>query len=88
MDIQGTHEDTDEESLVMEIIILLRLFDNYNLSVSRGNDQFLRVSIEIADRTTVEIKGECPHRTKDKKECPKRDRVINGIPKNHSDTNQ
>ena len=70
MDIQRTHEDGDHQALVVEVGVLLSLFDHNDLSVGRGHDQFLRVAIKIADRTTIEIERNQPRRNEDDQECP------------------
>ena len=72
MNVQGTHEDTNQQSLVMEIFVFLCLFNDYNLSVSRRNDKFLGVPIEITDRTTVEVEYDEPYNSKNDDKYPKR----------------
>ena len=55
MNIQGTHEDTDHEALVVEIDMLVSIFHYHNLTIGRCHHQLLCVAIEITDRTAVEV---------------------------------
>ena len=79
MHVERTHEDGDHQALVVEILILLSLFHHYNLTVGRSHDQFLRIAVEVADGTTVEIEGHEPGGTEDGYEDPKRDMRVEEI---------
>ena len=55
MNVQWTHEDADHQTFVVEIFVFLSLFQHHNLTIGRSNHQFVCVTVEIADRTAVEI---------------------------------
>lgn len=55
MHVERTHEDTDHQSLVVEIPVFVHLLDDHDTAVGRSHDDILRVTSEVADGATVEV---------------------------------
>ncbi len=56
MDIGDAHEDRDHQALVVEILVLVDLLNDDNLTVGGSHDELVGVlGGEIAYRTAVEI---------------------------------
>jgi hypothetical protein len=58
--VQWTHKDANHEALVVEVGVLFRFLYHHNLSVGRGNNQFVGVAIEVADRAAIEVENHEP----------------------------
>ena len=72
MHVQRTHEDRNHQTLIVEIFVFLGFLHYHNLAVGRRHDQFLRITIVIADRTAVEVQSHQPGCAEDDDEDPKR----------------
>ena len=56
MNVEKAHEDAHHDSALMEVFVLLHFLNHHDATVSRGNNDILRVLFsEIADRATEEI---------------------------------
>ena len=85
MHVQGTHEDRDHQTLVVEVLVLLGLLHDDNLSISRGDHQFFRISVIVAYRTSVEIEHQCPRSAEYHDEDPEGDGGAQSIPQQQGD---
>ena len=83
MHVEGTHEDADHQSLVVEILGLFSFLDDYNLSVGRSHDGLLGVAVEIADGAAIEIEHQQPGAAEDGHENDKRYRIVETPPENN-----
>jgi hypothetical protein len=80
MNVERTHKDTYHESLVVEICIFLGLFNHNDFSIGRGHNQLVGIAIKIANRTTIEVKGNKPRCAEYYHKYPKRYGGIETVP--------
>jgi hypothetical protein len=60
MHVEWAHEDGDHQSAVVEVVRLLHLLDNHNLTIGRSyNDTVCFFAREASRRTTEEIDQQC-----------------------------
>ena len=80
MYIQRTHKDADHQAFFVEILMFVNLLNDNDLTVGRCHHQIIRIAIEIAYRTTVEIQCHHPYRAEEGNKAPKRNLSINKRP--------
>ena len=72
MHIERAHKDTNHQSLVVEVGVLLGLFYYNNFTIGGGYYQFICIAIKIANRTTIEVQRNKPCCAEDDDEYPER----------------
>ena len=55
MHIKKTHENGNHDTLIVEISVLLHLFDDYHFAVGRSYHHLFGIFIEVSDRASVKI---------------------------------
>jgi hypothetical protein len=78
--VERAHEDTDHQSLIVEILIFLHFLDDHDAAVGRSHDDILCIPSIVADRTAVEVDDCAINDTKEYYEYPKGNLCIKKIP--------
>jgi hypothetical protein len=80
MYVEGTHKNTDHQSLIVEIGFFLYFLDDYDSAVCRSHHDILGITAKITDGTTIKINDNAIEESKNCHKYPEWNLRIKTVP--------